>query len=436
MNQVLCIALALLVGLLSSRLMKLIHLPNVTGYLIAGIIFGPYVLGPYISGWSVDGANQLSAISWISDLALGFIAFTIGCSFSLSSLKQTGKRAVIITCFESFGGGLCVLAVLFAAWGINSALPNSVIDIPLPFVLVVSAIACATAPAATLLVIKQYKAKGPVCDTLLPVVALDDATALIAYAILFSVAQTVDKGTGLDLIEVLLIPVLEIVFSLLMGAILGFGCAFATRFFKSRGNRLSFCMVAILVVVGVSNLPIVVNGYTFAFSPLLACMASGAIFINMAKDPNPTLVLMDRFTVPLYILFFVISGANLNIKVFADAKLGPSIAVIASLYVLSRSGGKWLGAFAGAKITKSDPNVQKYLGFTLLPQAGVAIGLATSAARSFSNPEIGSLILACILTTTLLYELFGPVITKVALTKAGEIVEEPKTPKNPTPSAS
>ena len=426
MNQIVCIALALLAGLLSSRLMKLLRLPNVTGYLISGIIFGPFVLGKYIGGWSTDplSGNSIQAISWISDIALGFIAFTIGCSFKTSSLKAVGKRIVIITIFEALGGALITIGGLFIAYiFLKDTLPIAVI-------LTLGAIACATAPAATLMVIKQYKAHGPVVDTLIPVVAFDDAVALIAFSVLFSISKSLVTATSLSFVGVIVVPLIEIVASLALGALLGFLISLGCRFFKSRANRMIMVIASILVVVGLSILANQLGwklfGEDFSFSSLLACMMIGAFFINARKDAQRTIERIDQFTPPLYMLFFVISGANLNITIFAskDALL---VIIIALVYIVARSLGKYLGAFSSSKITKSEPTVQKYLGFTLFPQAGVAIGLATTASQTLAKAgyeKESSIILAVILTATIVYELVGPLITKIALYKAGEIQKE------------
>ena len=426
MNQILCIAIALFVGLLSSRLMKVLRLPNVTGYLISGIIFGPYVLGQYIGGWTVDpsSSTNIQAISWISDIALGFIAFTIGCSFKTSSLKAVGKRVIIITIFEALGGALITMAGLFVAYiFLKDQLPVSII-------LTLAAIACATAPAATLMVIKQYKARGPLVDTLIPVVAFDDAVALIAFSILFSISKSIAGAAELSFVGIIVVPLIEIVASLALGAILGVIISFACKFFKSRANRMILAIAAILCVVGLSMLANAYNwklfGEDFSFSSLLACMMIGALFINIRADAQRTIERIDQFTPPLYMLFFVISGANLNITIFAskDAVL---VIIVSLIYIVMRSVGKWGGAFTSSKLTHSEPQVQKYLGFTLIPQAGVAIGLATTASQTFAKlgyEKESSLILAVILSATIVYELIGPLITKIALTKAGEIVPE------------
>ena len=416
MNQILCIALALFVGLLSSRLMKVLRLPNVTGYLIAGIIFGPFVLGKYIGGWSTTNPEtSINAVKWISEIALGFIAFTIGCSFKKQAIQKVGKRVIFITLFEALGGAVVTIGgLLIAHIFLGDKLPISLI-------LTFGAIACATAPAATLMVIRQYKAKGPVVDTLIPVVAFDDAVALIAFAILFSIAKSLSSNTALNIMDILVWPVVEIVASLALGAILGLGISLGFKAFKSRANRSILIMTAVLIVVGLSGLCSYYS-WKVSISSLLACMMIGAIFINMREDASRTLERIDGMTPPLYMLFFVISGASLDITIFAS-KGALTLVIIALAYVVFRCVGKWAGAYFGSKAMHSEPTVQKYLGYTLFPQAGVAIGLATTANQAFPNPELASLVLAVILSATIIYELAGPVITKIALKKAGEITE-------------
>ena len=416
MNQLLCIALALLAGLLSSRLMKVLRLPNVTGYLIAGIIFGPYVLGQYIGGWSTTNPEtSINAVKWISEIALGFIAFTIGCSFKKQAIQKVGKRVIVITLFEALGGAVVTIAgLLIAHIFLGDRLPISLI-------LTFGAIACATAPAATLMVIRQYKAKGPVVDTLIPVVAFDDAVALIAFAILFSISKSLSSNTALNVMDILVWPLVEIATSLVLGAALGFAISFGFKFFKSRANRSILIICAVFIVIGLSALSSY-YGWKVSISSLLACMMIGAIFINFREDAGRTLERIDGITPPLYMLFFVISGASLDITIFASDGALVLIA-IALAYVLFRCIGKWAGSYLGSKAMHSEPVVQKYLGFTLFPQAGVAIGLATTANQAFPDPQQASLVLAVILTATIIYELAGPVITKIALKKAGEITE-------------
>ena len=416
MNQILCIALALFVGLLSSRLMKVLRLPNVTGYLLAGILFGPYVLGKYIGGWSIDNPEtSINAVKWISEIALGFIAFTIGCSFKKDAIAHVGKRVVVITLCEALGGAIVTIGALFIA---HIFLKE---QLPISLILTFGAIACATAPAATLMVIKQYKAKGPVVDTLIPVVAFDDAVALIAFAILFSISKALAGNTALNVMDVLVWPLVEIIGSLVLGAALGFGIALGFSFFKSRANRSILIICAVFIVIGLSMLS-KSYGWKVSVSSLLACMMIGAIFINFRNDAARTIERIDGITPPLYMLFFVISGASLEITIFAT-KGAFVLLAIALTYVIARCVGKWLGSYFSSKAVHAEPTVQKYLGFTLFPQAGVAIGLATTANQAFSDAHHASMVLAVILTATIIYELVGPIITKVALKKAGEIAE-------------
>ena len=416
MNQILCIALALFVGLLSSRLMKVFRLPNVTGYLLAGVIFGPYVLGQYIGGWSIDNPEtSINAIKWISDVALGFIAFTIGCSFKKEAIQRIGKKIVVITLAEALGGAIVTIGALFIA---HIFLKE---QLPISLILTFGAIACATAPAATLMVIKQYKATGPVVDTLIPVVAFDDAVALIAFAILFSISKALAGNTAINVMDFLVWPLVEIATSLVLGAALGFGITLGFRFFKSRANRSILIICAIFIVLGLSMLSDH-YGWKVSISSLLACMMIGSIFVNFRSDAGRTIERIDGITPPLYMLFFVISGASLDITIFAS-KGALVLLAIALTYVVGRCVGKWSGAYFSSKAVHSEPTVQKYLGFTLFPQAGVAIGLATTANQAFTDPHHSSMVLAVVLTATIIYELVGPVITKIALKKAGEIKE-------------
>ena len=421
------IAIVLFVALLSSRLMKVLHLPNVTGYLITGILVGPFVLGLAFNGGDFLHAGDLAtspvasfvdSLGWISELALGFIAFTIGSSFKLSTIQKVGKKIIVITIFEALGASVLVFIGLMIAhfiWPEN---------IGWELVLTLAAIASATAPAATLMVIRQYNAKGPLVNTLLPVVALDDAAALILFAILFSAAKGITSGAAFSFYETVGKPIISILLSLAIGAAFGFVISFASKFFKSRANRTIWCILSICACVGLYHLFQQPYCGGFELSSLLMCMMIGAIYVNFRKDALATMEVVDKITPVVFMLFFVLSGATLNLSIFVgDGVL--FFVVIAAFYLLFRVGGKWLGAFFGTSITKCEPNVRKYLGITLIPQAGVAIGLATSAGKSLAsiNPQIGGLIVAVILTSTIVYELVGPALTKGALQKAGEIAE-------------
>ena len=421
------VALLLFVALLSTRLVRILKLPNVTGYIITGIIMGPFVFGLLFNHFTYVGIKEsviygyVDKISWVSTVALGFIAFSIGTSFRINTLKAVGKRVLVITVLEATMASALVIAALI---GLHFIFPETV---SWQLVLVLGAIASATAPAATLMVIKQYNAKGPMVDTLLPVVALDDAAALILFAILFQVATTISTGGAFSVYKMIVKPLIEIVISLGVGAILGFFISFMNKFFKSRNNRLIWCIFSVFTALGVYMLFKSEKLGGFELSSLLMCMMAGAIYTNMQKDSHRTLDVMDRFTSPIYMMFFVISGATLDLTIFLN-KNGLIVVAIAGVYIVFRVIGKYLGAFIGANATHAEPQVKKYLGLTLVPQAGVAIGLATTASKLFStNPETietSALILAIILTSTLIYELFGPLVSKFALKKAGEIQSE------------
>ena len=372
----LCLAIAMAAGLFMSRLIRYVRLPNVTAYLIAGVLLGPV--------FGVLDVNATSSLSIISDVALGFIAYSIGAEFKLSYLKNIGIKPIVITCFESVFASLVVFLALAAA----------------------------TAPAATLMVIRQYKAKGPVCSMLLPVVAMDDATGLILYAVLSNLAISLDRGEGTQLsaVSLLLMPLVQIILSLVLGVVIGFVLSLVLRFFHSRGNKLALTLCAVFLGVGLSA-PNVLN-----LSSLLVCMMIGATMVNLCHDSTAMLEQCDRFTPPLFMLFFVLSGAGLDFSVLT------TVGLVGVIYVIARVAGKVLGATLGAVVEKCDRNIIRYLGLTLIPQAGVAIGMARLAMQDL--PEYGAIINAVVLAGTLVYELTGPVITKTALLKAGEITPE------------
>lgn len=419
------VAIALFFALLSSRLMKVVRLPNVTGYLLTGILIGPFVLGLAFNGGDFMQAGDptvspvaamLENLSWISELALGFIAFTIGSSFQMQSIKKVGKRIIVITVLEALGASLLVFLGLMIAHFISNG------RIGWDLVLTLSAIASATAPAATLMVIKQYKARGPLVDTLLPVVALDDAAALILFAVLFSAAKSVAGSSAFSFYETLVKPLLSIIISLAIGALFGLIVSLASRFFKSRANRTIWIIFSICACLGLYHLFQQPYMGSFELSSLLMCMMAGAFYVNLRKDALATLEVIERITPVIFMLFFVLSGADLDLSIFA----GNSVLFLlfaAGFYLVFRVLGKWAGAYLGATLTHCEPQVRKYLGIALIPQAGVAIGLATSAGKSLAviNPEVGGMITAIILTSTIVYELVGPALTKMALSKAGEI---------------
>lgn len=380
------LALAVILSLLVSKLMKIVKLPNVTGYLIVGLIFGPYCL-------KIFPGDVIDRLSIIPEVALGFIAFSIGSEFKISYLKKVGKSPVIIAIFESVFAVLVVDLILI------------VTGHDVPFSLCLGAIAAATAPAATLMVVKQYKAKGPVTDTLLPVVALDDATALMCFSISVAIAKTIESDNSGSLLMTILKPLYEIAAALLLGALLGFILRLLTKWFTGRGNRLSAAIAITFACIGIGDM--------LGLSSLLVCMAMGAVYANTSAESDKVFELTDRITPPIFMLFFFLSGAAL------DVSLLPKVGVIGAIYIVGRVIGKLLGASFGAVLSKAPKVVTKFLGLTLTPQAGVAIGLATTAMSVV--PQYGPQIRTIILCGTVIYELTGPVITKIALKKAGEI---------------
>lgn len=418
------LSIALLAGLLLSRLAKVAKLPAVTAYLVAGILVGPYVLGklgsitklPWLGFTSLERVEHFDVLSQV---ALGFIAFSIGNEFRISQLKKIGKQATIIGIMQAVVTTLLVDAVLI---GLSFVIPDN--KFPLEVAIVLGAIASATAPAATLMVVKQYKAKGPVTDTLLPVVALDDAVGLIIFAVSFGIARALNGGDA-GFVSIALEPFLEIVLSLGLGFVMGFVFNFCERFFHSRSKRLAVSVGFVLLTIGFSLLEFHIGGAHIKFSPLLSCMMLGTVFCNVCDFSEELMDRVDRWTAPLFAIFFVLSGAELNFSVFTDFM----IVLVGVAYIISRSAGKYSGALLSAKISRADNNIVKFLGITLLPQAGVALGMANMANEKgiFNNADIGTIIMNITLFAVLIYELVGPLLTKIALTKAGEINPEGKT---------
>ena len=411
MQILLSLSIAILSGLMLSRLAKKLKLPAVTAYLVAGILIGPYFLGRLgVKGIGFISMENVEYYSLLCDAALGFIAFSIGNEFRLGQLKKTGRQATVIGIFQAVVATLLVDAALI---GIHFIMPDK---LSLPSAIVLGAIASATAPAATLMVVRQYKAKGPLTDILLPIVALDDAVGLVLFAISFGVAKALIAG-HVDIIGVIFEPILEVALSLLLGALMGFLFTYCERFFHSRSKRLSISVAFVFLTVAISMLEFDVFGIHVAFSSLLACMMLGTIFCNICDFSAELMDRLDRWTAPLFIIFFVLSGAELELSVFSDG----AIVLIGVVYIISRSLGKYSGAYASAKATKCDDHIVKYLGVTLLPQAGVALGMALKASTLGSD---GHIIRNITLFAVLIYELIGPMMTKIALLKAGDIKPE------------
>ena len=407
-------AFALLAGLMLTRLTKLLHLsfPDVTVYLVTGLLVGPYCLGKLgITGIGFQSFEEVQSLSILSEVALGFIAFSIGAEFKLDRIAKSGKETIIIGVLQALGATILVDTSLLV---LHFVLGEEVLS--LSACLVLGAIASATAPAATLMVVKQYKAHGPVTDLLLPIVALDDAVGLIIFAISLGVAQAFNGGV-LSLVTVLVNPLMEILCSILLGSLLGYILGRLEKLFYSSDHRLSMTITFVLLAIALSSIEYTIGDLKFSFSSLLVLMMLGTIFCNTSEFAEDLFEKSDHWTNSLYVAFFVLSGAQLDLAVFSQA----SSLLIGLIYIMMRCLGKYLGASLPARVMKLHPNIVKYLGITLFPQAGVALGMVNSA--QVLGPENGSLIRNVVLLSVLIYELVGPSLTKMALAKAGEIKE-------------
>ncbi len=415
MYTLLPLALALFAGLMLSRVTKKFNLPAVTAYLVAGIIIGPFCLGALgVHGLGFNSLSQVEGYKLLSEVALGFIAFTMGNEFRLDALKHLGKKAVIIAVFQAI---VATVFVDLSLYGLHLLMPDK---LPLSAVLTLGAIATATAPAATLMVVKQYKAEGPLTKLLLPVVALDDMVGLVVFAISFGISKSIELHQ-LDVTSIVVDPILEVFCSLILGAVIGWAFHFIEQFFHSRSKRMSISVMFVFVAVALSQLKFDLGAnITLAFSPLLVCMAMGTVFCNLCDFSEELMDRVDRWTGPLMVLFFVLSGCDLDFAVFSDW----AIIVVGVVYIIFRSLGKIYGASLSARMTKCDPMIQKYLGITLLPQAGVSLGMSLTA---MALPMAGPIIRNVALFAVLVYELVGPLLTRIALEKAGEIKARPIT---------
>ena len=420
MNVLLSVSVALLAGLLMTRLFKPLKLPSVTAYLIAGVLIGPYCLGALgIDGIGFSSMEQVSALAPISEIALGFIAFSIGNEFRLSELKKTGKSALVIGVVQALVAALLVDAALIA---LHFAMPHK---FSIAQAITLGAIATATAPAATLMVVRQYKAKGPLTNLLLPIVALDDAVGLIVFAVSFGIAKTITLGQ-VDLASIILNPIIEIVASLVLGAIMGWILTQLEKMFNSNTNRLNMTIAFVFLTVALSMIDFHIGSVHISFSSLLVCMMLGTIFCNICPLSHDLMEKSDKWTSPLLALFFVISGAELELNVFLDW----AIVVVGIVYILFRCLGKYVGTFISAKATDCAPQICKYLGITLFPQAGVALGMCAIVAASAEMGAEGALVRNITLFAVLIYELVGPILTRQALTLAGDIKPMPDHVKN------
>ena len=412
MDMLLSVAVALFAGLMMTRVFRKLHLnfPDVTSFLLAGLLVGPYVLGRLgIPGLGFTTMEDVGKVGVLNNVALGFIAFDIGNEFRLSHLKETGRTATVIGIIQAVAAALLVDAAMI---GLHVVLGPD--RLPLPVALTLGAIASATAPAATLMVVRQYKAKGPVTDLLLPIVALDDAVGLMVFAISFGVAQAM-KGGELNVISIVINPLLEIVFSLLLGSLMGILMTELEKLFFSNHNRLSMTIAFVTMTIALSSLEFQIGEVKIAFSSLLVCMMLGTMFCNLSLFSPDIMSRTEKWTSPLYAVFFVLSGAQLELGVFRY----PSVVLIGVVYILVRCIGKYAGALGSSALMGCEEKVRKYLGITLFPQAGVALGMVVTAQAL--GEEEGALIRNIILFSVMIYELIGPMLTRMALTAAGEI---------------
>lgn len=392
LNVLMQLGIMILAGMFMGRMMKHIRLPNVTGYLLAGLLLGPYFLPALGCRFSILSESFVSGIGIISEVALGFIAFSIGNEFRLSYFRKVGAAPLIIASMES----LLAVVVVVLALILTRHDPA--------FSLVLGSIAAATAPAATIMVINQYHAKGPVTTTLLSVVAIDDATALILFSVSAAIASGM-TGRASNPVLAVLIPVGQILAALGIGAVLGFLLLIPMKFFHKKSNRLALISGFLFLAIGIADLT--------GLSSLMLCMAFGAAVANLSSESDQILSIAQSITSPVYILFFVASGAALQVGVLK------TVGLIGAVYIIGRAVGKLSGAWLGSRMARLEPSVGKYLGPCLLPQAGVAIGLTLLAGRVV--PEYAPAIRAVVLAGTLVYEIIGPGITKLSLTRAGEI---------------
>ncbi len=426
MQILVTLSVAIVAGLLMSRITKLFKLPAVTAYLIAGLIVGPYLLGridfSFLNmgfshiGFSPDdfglnGGEKNVTLELLGNVALGFIAFAIGNEFRVSDLKAIGKQATVIGILQALAATLLVDISLVL---LSLAMPNILSPAS---AIILGAIASATAPAATLMVVRQYKAKGKLTDLLLPIVALDDAVGLVIFSVSYGIARAMESGKA-NVISMVVNPFIEVILSLLLGAFMGWVFTACEKIFHSGSKRMSLSISFVLLTVAISMLKIEIGDIEIGFSPLLVCMMLGTVFCNLCDFSADIMDRADKWTAPLFVMFFVLSGAELRLDILADVW----VLIIGVVYIITRSAGKYIGSFFSSKMVGCEPKIQKYLGITLLPQAGVAIGMSAIALEGFG--EAGILIRNIILFSVLVYELVGPMFTKIALTKAGDIQEK------------
>ena len=412
------LSFSILSGLIMSRAAKLVNLPSVTAYLVAGLLIGPFVLGRAgIRGIGFSTMEEVNSFSIISQAALGFIAFEIGNEFRLKDLKTMGRSAITVGILQAV---ITTIVVDIALLSLHFLFPSL---ISMSSAITLGAIAAATAPAATLMVVKQYKAQGPMTKLLLMVVAIDDAVGLVLFSLSFGMATAMETG-AISITGVLVEPLVELVLSIRLGVLGGVGLNVLEKYFHSRSKRMSLAVAFVMMTVGVSMLTWKIGGVKCGFSLLLVCMVEGTVFCNINETSQELMDRVDRWTGPLNMLFFVLSGAELDLSVLSN----PMVLFIGLVFIAFRSLGKISGAYLSCRMEKTSPIIQKYLGITLLPQAGVALGMALTARNLADGEVVGNVVLFAVL----LYELFGPTLTKWALLKAGEIsIEGKKSARTP-----
>ena len=412
-TYLICLAVALVGGLMLSRVTKRLHLPAVTAYLVAGLLLGPFCLGALgVPGLGFNSLVQVEGFSIITQTALGFIAFTIGNEFRLGQLKAMGSSAIIIGILQAVITTVLVDIVLIV---LHLLFPHV---LSLPAAITLGAIASATAPAATLMVVRQYKADGPLTRLLMLVVAIDDAVGLLLFSVSFGVATALSHGQA-SVLAVVVEPLLEIVLSLILGGLMGWLLNRVELFFHSRSKRMTVSVAFVLLTVGLSMLEFHIGPVHCSFSLLLVCMMCGTVFCNICDTSEELMDRVDGWTMPLNVLFFVISGAELDLQILKN----PMTILVGVIYIIARSAGKYLGSMSSCTLTKQSKPITDNLGITLLPQAGVALGMALTAA---SLPD-GTLVRNVVLFAVLIYELVGPSLTKRSLLAVGDIKPEGRT---------
>lgn len=387
MNPFMGLGIALIIGVLCGKLMNKVKIPSVAGYILAGLIVG-------VSGLNIIDGDLIEKVSFLSDFALCIIAFNIGSELELSIIKSLGKSIFIIAFFEAICAFILVGTVTYA------------LTQDVAMALILGAVSSATAPAATVMVLKELNAKGPLTSSLLGVVAVDDAICLIIYAIAASIAKVFIDHDAITVQKVLILPVKEIALSIVVGAICGILLSYLIRISKRDSEMLPFIVGSLLLVDGIAAM--------LELSPLLTSMAMGIAVANLAVHKHKAFSSIEAFSPPIVAAFFVLAGSRLNIAYL------PQIGLVGVAYLLFRIIGKLLGASFGATIAKAPQNVKKYIGFGLLSQVGVAVGLAITVNREFPGTELGSMVVTILLATTIITEIIGPIATKHAVTSASE----------------